>query len=96
MSEALSMRSATPEDADAILRLTRQAHAKWVPIAGREPKPMTADYAEAVQKHRIDLLYLDGRLAALIETRGKFPGRYRTQAALRQTAVSIGHSASAP
>ena len=34
---------------------------------GREPKPMMADYAEAVQKHRIDLLYLDGELAALIE-----------------------------
>lgn len=28
---------------------------------------MTADYAEAVQRHRIDLLYLDGKLAALIE-----------------------------
>ncbi len=28
---------------------------------------MTADYAEAVNKHRIDLLYLDGTLAALIE-----------------------------
>ena len=29
---------------------------------------MTADYAEAVRKHRIDLLYVDGALAALIET----------------------------
>lgn len=28
---------------------------------------MTADYAEAVKNHRIDLLYLDGKLAALIE-----------------------------
>src|ERR1700682_4573011 len=29
---------------------------------------MTADYVEAVRNHRIDLLYLEGKLAALIET----------------------------
>ncbi len=28
---------------------------------------MTVDYAEAVKNHRIDLLYVDGKLAALIE-----------------------------
>ena len=28
---------------------------------------MTANYAEAVNKHRIDLLYLGGKLVALIE-----------------------------
>ena len=49
-------------DASAIRALTREAYAKWVPVIGREPKPMMADYAEAVQKHRIDLLYLDGEL----------------------------------
>jgi Predicted acetyltransferase len=58
---------ATAEDADAIRTLTREAYAKWVPIIGREPLPMTADYGEAVKKHRIDLLYIDGKLVALIE-----------------------------
>ena len=29
---------------------------------------MTVDYAEAVRKHRFDLLYVAGKLAALIET----------------------------
>jgi ribosomal protein S18 acetylase RimI-like enzyme len=29
---------------------------------------MTADYAEALRKHRFDLLYVEGTLAALIET----------------------------
>ena len=47
--------------------LTRQAYAKWVALIGREPLPMTADYAEAVRNHRIDLLYLAGKLAGLIE-----------------------------
>ena len=67
MSQALSLLPATPADVDAIRSLTREAYAKWIPIIGREPKPMQADYAEAVAKHRIDLLYLDGHLAALIE-----------------------------
>jgi ribosomal protein S18 acetylase RimI-like enzyme len=38
-----------------------------VPVIGREPKPMTADYMEALRKHRFDLLELDGKLAGLIE-----------------------------
>jgi GNAT superfamily N-acetyltransferase len=64
----VTLRPAVPTDARAIRELTRDAYAKWVPVIGREPKPMTADYAEAVRKHRIDLLYVDGALAALIET----------------------------
>jgi ribosomal protein S18 acetylase RimI-like enzyme len=68
MSEAGELRRAVASDAPAIRALTREAYAKWVPLIGREPKPMTADYVEAVRNHRIDLLYLEGKLAALIET----------------------------
>ena len=64
----MEMRQATTADAGAIRDLTRQAYAKWVPLIGREPKPMTADYDQAVARHRFDLLYVDGTLAALIET----------------------------
>ena len=64
----MEMRQATAADAGAIRALTRQAYAKWVPLIGREPKPMTADYDQAVARHRFDLLYIDGTLAALIET----------------------------
>ena len=39
-----------------------------MPLIGREPKPMTADYEAALRDHRIDLLYADGTLAGLIET----------------------------
>jgi ribosomal protein S18 acetylase RimI-like enzyme len=38
-----------------------------VPLIGREPLPMTADYEAAVRKHRIDLLHLGGEPVALIE-----------------------------
>ncbi len=66
-SEAPVLRRATIDDAPAIRALTRQAYAKWVPVIGREPLPMLADYAAALHNHHIDLLYLDGKLVALIE-----------------------------
>lgn len=62
------LRRATSSDAAAIRDLTREAYAKWVPLIGREPRPMTADYEAAVRRHRFDLLFRDGALAALIET----------------------------
>jgi len=68
MNEAWELRQAVASDVAEVRRLTRDAYAKWVPLIGREPKPMTADYAEAVRRHRIDLLHLEGTLAALIET----------------------------
>jgi ribosomal protein S18 acetylase RimI-like enzyme len=64
----VDLRQATAADAAAIRELTRAAYAKWVPLIGREPKPMTANYDEAVVRHRFDLLYVDDTLAALIET----------------------------
>jgi GNAT superfamily N-acetyltransferase len=62
------VRRADAADAEAIADLTRQAYAKWVPLIGREPLPMQADYGQAVRAHRFDLLFEDGDFAALIET----------------------------
>jgi len=62
------LRIAGAADAEAIRTLTREAYAKWVPIAGREPLPMQADYHEAVTRHRFDLAYQGDALVALIET----------------------------
>jgi GNAT superfamily N-acetyltransferase len=61
------LRRAGPADAAAIAELTDLAYAKWVPVIGRKPKPMTADYHIAVLDHLIDLLYIGRDLAALIE-----------------------------
>jgi GNAT superfamily N-acetyltransferase len=68
VADDFQLRPATPADAAAIRKLTRAAYARWVPLSGREPKPMTVDYDAAVLIHRFDLLYLAGDLAALIET----------------------------
>jgi GNAT superfamily N-acetyltransferase len=64
----IRQRIAGPADAEAITALTRLAYAKWAALIGREPLPMTVDYAEAIQKHRFDLLQVGDELAAVIET----------------------------
>ena len=67
-AEGIRLRRAVSADAATIRELTWAAYAKWVPIIGREPRPMIADYDAAVRDHIIDLLYVDDRLMALIET----------------------------
>lgn len=64
----LHFRAAFATDAGAIAALVRAAYAKWVPLIGREPRPMTADYALAVSLHDFDLAIAGGQLVGLIET----------------------------
>jgi ribosomal protein S18 acetylase RimI-like enzyme len=61
-------RRADAGDAPAIAALTRRAYAKWVEAIGREPLPMHVDYAEALARHRFDVIERDGRIVGLIET----------------------------
>jgi GNAT superfamily N-acetyltransferase len=58
---------ATAKDATAVRDLVRSAYAKWVPVMGREPIPMTADYDLAISTHMIDLMIVDDALCGLIE-----------------------------
>ena len=63
----LELTRAGPNDAVAVRQLVREAYAKWVPIFGREPTPMMADYDKAVIEHEVDLLHIEGALVAVIE-----------------------------
>ena len=67
----VTMRTALPDDAPAVRALVRAAYAKWVPIIGREPRPMQADYDAAIRDHRFDLVEETGQLIALIETEAR-------------------------
>ena len=67
MVQHLPLRRAVSTDAPAIKDLSRVAYSKWVPLIGREPMPMIADYDRAVAKHIIDLREEAGQLLALIE-----------------------------
>ena len=71
MDETVAIRRAGPADAEAIRVLVEAAYTKWIPVIGRLPTPMQADYAEAVLVHRFDLLKAGGALAALIETKAE-------------------------
>src|SRR5580698_7305248 len=64
----MNLRPATPDDVPAITALVRAAYEKWVPLIGREPMPMQADYDEALRDHMIDLLFDGEALIGLIET----------------------------
>ena len=67
MMEPLALRRAGVADASAVRELSRAAYAKWVPLIGREPLLMTANYERAVTDHLIDLFEGGGELLALIE-----------------------------
>jgi ribosomal protein S18 acetylase RimI-like enzyme len=67
-AETIKIRQALAEEATAIRDLTRAAYEKWIPVIGREPLPMVADYERALVEHRIDLLFANERLIGLIET----------------------------
>ena len=67
MMRANQLRRATSSDARAVRDLSRAAYARWVPLIGREPLPMTADYDRAIASHIIDLFEEGGQLLALIE-----------------------------
>ncbi|MEB2843547.1 GNAT family N-acetyltransferase [Rhizobiales bacterium RZME27] len=64
----VSIRRAGPPDAILVRDIVRSAYAKWVPVIGREPMPMTVEYAEAIARNRIDLLEAGGMAVGLIET----------------------------
>ena len=63
----LSFRRPGATDASAVRELTRAAYAKWIPVIGREPKPMGADYSVTVRDHLVDLLIDGENLVGLIE-----------------------------
>jgi ribosomal protein S18 acetylase RimI-like enzyme len=67
-TETPHFRPATRDDVTAIRDLVRAAYAKWVPLIGREPMPMQADYELAIAEHDFDLLVAGDVLVGLIET----------------------------
>ena len=67
-ADALQLRPGLRDDAAAIRDLVRAAYAKWVPIIGREPMPMQADYDVALAEHDFDLLVDSEVLVGVLET----------------------------
>jgi GNAT superfamily N-acetyltransferase len=68
IDSSIRFRAAEAADAAAIRDIVRAAYAKWVPVIGREPLPMRADYDKAVADHPFDLAIEDSHIVGLIET----------------------------
>lgn len=66
MEQQISIRKATPGDAEAIARLTNAAYAKYVPLMGRKPQPMTADYQQILAKHPVWIVWVDEQPAGVL------------------------------
>jgi GNAT superfamily N-acetyltransferase len=61
-------RPGLPGDARTIREIVHAAYARWVPVIGREPRPMQADYDLALREHEFDLAVIAGAEVGLIET----------------------------
>ncbi|MDX8438325.1 GNAT family N-acetyltransferase [Mesorhizobium australafricanum] len=67
-TSSIRFRPAEAADAAAIRDIVRAAYAKWVPVIGREPLPMRADYDKAVAEHPFDLAIAQDRIVGVLET----------------------------
>jgi GNAT superfamily N-acetyltransferase len=64
----VSIRAGAPADAEAIGRLVDAAYALYVPRIGREPAPMTADYAALAAAGAVTVAEADGDLVGVLVT----------------------------
>jgi N-acetylglutamate synthase-like GNAT family acetyltransferase len=62
------LRLAEVGDAAAVKAVVRAAYSKWVPVIGREPMPMRADYERNILEHRVDLVVANDQIVAVLET----------------------------
>jgi ribosomal protein S18 acetylase RimI-like enzyme len=61
-----NIRKATLDDVEAISALTDAAYAKYIPLIGRKPQPMTADYSKLVIENSIWLLFAGNQLVGVL------------------------------
>jgi ribosomal protein S18 acetylase RimI-like enzyme len=66
MQEQITIHRASPDDVELIQSITSAAYAKYVPLMGRKPQPMTADYQQILAEHPVWLLSVDERSAGLL------------------------------
>jgi N-acetylglutamate synthase-like GNAT family acetyltransferase len=63
---AVVIRAAIAKDLPALQRIATQAYAPYVPRIGREPAPMTADYAADVTSGSVWVAVEDGEVLGLL------------------------------
>lgn len=67
MSEhQIEIRRATLQDVPAIVEITEAAYSKYIPLIGRKPQPMMADYKQMVTENDLWLLLFDETPAGVL------------------------------
>ena len=66
MQQEITIRKAGSGDADIILSITDAAYAKYVPLMGRKPQPMTADYQQILIEHPVWIMWVDEHPAGVL------------------------------
>jgi len=64
--DTITLRKASLADVEAIAALTDAAYEKYIPLIGRKPMPMTADYAKMAVENEIWLLNVHDQLAGIL------------------------------
>src|SRR3954467_8547245 len=64
--QAIAIRKAASGDAAIVASITRAAYAKYVPLMGRKPQPMTADYQRILAEHPVWMLWIDEQPAGVL------------------------------
>jgi len=60
------IRRASAADVATIVAITQAAYAKYVPLMGRNPQPMDADYRQILADHPVWLLSIDQQAAGVL------------------------------
>lgn len=60
------IRRASPDEAEIIAAMTTVAYTRYVPLLGRQPQPMTADYRQILAEHPVWLLCLGDQPAGVL------------------------------
>ena len=66
LQQQIAIRKAFPGDADIVSSITDAAYAKYVPLMGRKPQPMTIDYQRMLAEHHGWILWIDERPAGVL------------------------------
>jgi len=66
MQQNVTICQASIGDAEIISSITDAAYAKYVPLMGRKPQPMTTDYRQVLAQHPVWMLRVDDRPAGVL------------------------------
>jgi ribosomal protein S18 acetylase RimI-like enzyme len=61
-----AIRRATAADRPQVERCVAEAYAKWVPLIGRRPAPMDADYATHIAREEVSILEDEGHTVGVV------------------------------